>query len=102
MTANQLYKIANTEEPFNQWIDEQKNIYGEDFLQNPEAVQDILDLSEEKEKDTEEDLIEDEVLDLSPTTTSVSKGLLSRTNIVFGLLVLGAGFYIYRQYKASK
>lgn len=102
MTANQLYKLAKTEKPFTDWIEEQKEIYGDDFLQNPESVQDILDMKEPKEESAEEVEIEDEVVEVTPEAKSKSSGFLTRTNIVFGLLIIGAGIYIYKQYKKSK
>ena len=38
MTANQVYKLSGSNTPFSEWIGEQKNKYGENFVSNDEFL----------------------------------------------------------------
>lgn len=38
MTANQVYKLSGSNTPFSEWIGEQKNKYGENFVSNEEFL----------------------------------------------------------------
>jgi len=38
MTANQVYKLSGSNAPFSEWIGEQKNKYGENFVSNEEFL----------------------------------------------------------------
>ena len=38
MTANQVYKLSGSNTPFSEWIGEQKNKYGDNFVANEEFL----------------------------------------------------------------